>query len=84
VERRVLDAISGPSFLSAPSGKTYDRDHGGRSSTRLSTKQDRMAVTSSTDSVHLWITMWMTGPYPPIAYISILGNVEVAAERDSE
>ena len=42
------------------------------------------AESLSTNPVHLWITLWMTVPQPPIANISTLGRSDVEAERSSE
>ena len=88
-ERRVLDAISGPSILSAPSGKTYGTGGGSGGSTRLSTKSGEPETAPSTSCRRLWTACGEAPPggpppQPPIANISILGRVEVAAERSSE
>jgi hypothetical protein len=84
----VLDAISGPSILSAPSGKTYGTGAGSSGSTRLSTKSRAGSAPPSTSYQQLWTACGEASParpgQPPIANISIFGRVEVAAERNSE
>src|SRR6476646_12006357 len=50
----VLDAISGPSILSAPSGKTYGTGRRSAGSTRLSTKSRDRRSLPSTSCPPLW------------------------------
>ena len=80
---RVLDAISGPLILSAPSGWDYRNGRRRDGSTWLSTnsRPPDGAVHDLSTAVD---GLWTMSRQPPIANISTFGKVDVAAERSSE
>ena len=89
LDRRALDVIAVPSFRLAPSGKTYGRGSVCRGSTRLSTNLeeavDDLSTVCQRDVDDVWTKPGALAPHqPPIANISTLGRVEVAALRSSE